>query len=166
MKDFIEDLIGKLEELYNMYEYYMWRHDDSRLEVLIQDYGICFYMYKDNEVIDEMILQFDDNEKGIWAYISIRLIIIMLGNVIINVNNNELYNMVHKPYLRVIVNDDGILDSILRIIKFQDKIVIHGKMEILEMVRNCLPRVRYSKKFMKNFDERVNISRQLLRRNS
>ena len=43
MKDFIEDLIGKLEELYNMYEYYMWRHDDSRLEVLIQDYGICFY---------------------------------------------------------------------------------------------------------------------------
>ncbi len=166
MKDFILDMVNKLEDLYNMYENYMWRHEDSRLEVLIQDSTICFYMYKDKEVMDEIILQFDEADKGIYAYISIRLVIIMLGNVIIHVDDNVLRNPFHKPYLKVIVNDSGILDSICRIIKYQDKIIIRGDMEILEKVRSILPKIRYSKKFMKQFDERVSLSRKLLRKDN
>lgn len=164
MKDFILDMVNKLEDLYNMYENYMWRHEDSRLEVLIQDGSICFYMYKNDDVMDEIILQFDEGDKGIYAYLSIRLVIIMLGNVIIHVDDNVLSNKFHKPYLKVIVNEEGILDSICRIIKYQDKIVIRGDMEILEKVRNILPRIRYPKKFMKQLDDRVSLSRKLLRK--
>ena len=163
MKDYLEEIILKCSDLYDMYESYLWKHDDSNLEVLIQDNTLCYYLYKNKELYDEIILTFDEKEKGIYAYICIRMIIHMLGNVTIYVNENELYNNVHKSYLKVIVNDEGILDSILRIIKYQDVIVIHGKMEILELVRSRLPKIKYGKKFVREFDERVSLSRKLLK---
>ena len=161
--NYIDDMILKLESLYNMYEMYMWKHEDSKLEVLIQDGAICFFLYKNNDVIDNLVLQFDDGDKCTYAYLCIRLVIIMLGNVIIHVDDNILYNDVHKPYLKVFVNDDGILSAINKIIKYQDKIVIHGEMDILNQVRMMLPKIRYPRKFMKNFDERISLSRKLLR---
>ena len=153
MKDFLEDFVNVLTNLYNLYENYMWKHDDSNLEVLIQDRTICFYLYKNKEVIDELVLSFDEKEQGIYAYMCIRLMIVMLGNVIVSIDNNELYNSVHKPYLKLIVNDEGILDSMKRILAFQYKIVIHGKMEILEMVKNKLPRKVYPRKFIRNLND-------------
>ena len=163
MNNFIDEFVNVLTDLYNLYENYMWKHDDSNLEVLMQDRTICFYLYKNKEVIDELILSFDEKEQGIYAYMCIRLMIIMLGNVIVNIDNNILYNNMHKPYLKLIVNDEGILDSMSRILAFQYKIVIHGKMEILEMVRNRLPRKVYPRKFMRTLNDRVGMSRKLLR---
>lgn len=163
MKNFEKDLVEQLSELYQMYENYMWKHEGSNLEVLIQDSTICFYLYDGSEVIDEIVLTFDSKENNLWNYLSLRVMLILFDNAVIYRDDNVLYNTVHKSYLKLTVNDDYILDMMDKIISMQYKVPIYGEMEFLEDMRKDLPWRLYPNKFMKRVNERIGISRKLLR---
>ena len=164
MDKFLNELINSLDRLYYLYEEYMWKNDNSKLDVLIQDNTLSFYLYKNGEVIDEIILSFDDRERLMYNYVCIRLLIVLLGNVYIYNKDNEFYNIKHKPYLKLIVNDDLILDEMLKVISVQEKNVINGDMNIISDMRNSLSKKKYSKDFINQINERIDFSKKLLRR--
>ena len=58
MKIFKKDLVDRIINLYNMYENYIWRHKDVKLNILIQDNTLSFYLYNDKQDLDEIILTF------------------------------------------------------------------------------------------------------------
>lgn len=164
MDKFLEELVSSLDRLYYMYEEYIWKNDNSKLNVLVQDNTICFYLYKDGEVIDEIILSFDSKERRIYSYICIRLLILLLGNVYIYNKDNEFYNDTHKDYLRLIVNDEGILDIFIKIISMQKDIIINENIDIILDIKDSLYRKKYSKEFIKEVNDRIEFSKKLLRR--
>lgn len=164
MNKFLEELVSSLDNLYYMYERYIWNNSNSKLEVLVQDNTICFYLYKNKEVIDEIILSFDEDERLMYTYVCIRLLIILLGNVYIYNKDNLFFNNKHKSYLTLIVNDDDILDSMIKIISMQDDIVINEDMDMILDIKGSLARKKYSKDFIKEMNNRIDISKKLLRR--
>ena len=164
MNKFLDDIIKLLDELYCTYERYMWNNDDSNLEVLIQDNMICFYMYKNKDLIDEILLSFNEDERSIYVYICIRLLFILLGNVYIHNQDNLFYNDKHKKYLRLIVNDEVVLDSMNKIISMQDDVIINDNMDIVVDIRKSLIKKRYNYEFVDELNDRVNFSKKLFRR--
>ena len=88
MEKFLEEFVSSLDRLYYTYENYIWKNDDSKLDVLIQDNTISFYLYKKNDVIDEIIFSFDEKEKSMYNYLCVRLLVILLGNVYIYNKDN------------------------------------------------------------------------------
>ena len=164
MNKFLDDVIKLLDELFYIYERYMWNNDDSNLEVLIQDNMICFYMYKNKDLIDEILLSFDEDERSIYVYICIRLLFILLGNVYIHNQDNLFYNDKYKDYLRLIVNDSIVLDSMNKIISMQDSVIINENMDMVRDIRESLIRKKYSNDFVMQLNDRVNFSRKLFKR--
>ena len=164
MDKFLDDVIKSLDDLYYIYERYMWNNNDSNLEVLIQDNTICFYVYKNKELIDEILLTFDDKERGIYVYICLRLLLILLGNVYIYNQDNLFYNNIHKKYLKLIVNDEFVLDSMIKIISMQDNIIINENMDLILDIRESLIRKKYSHDFVKKLNDRIDFSRKLFKR--
>ena len=164
MDKFLDNVVGSLEDLYYLYEDYIWKNKDSNLDVLIQDNTISFYMYKNREVIDELILSFDNKERSIYEYVSIRLLVILFGNVYIYNKDNLIYNNKHKSYLKLIVNDDDILNNMIKLIDMQDDIVISDSLDMKIDVKNSFFRKRYSNDFIKQLDNRIDFSKKLLRR--
>ena len=164
MDKFLDDIIKLIDELFYIYERYMWNNDDSNLEVLIQDNMICFYMYKNNELIDEILLSFDISERTMYVYICIRLLFILLGNVYIYNQDNLFYNDKHKKYLKLIVNDSIVLDSMNKIISMQDDVIINDNMDIVVDIRKSLIKKRYNYEFVDELNDRVNFSKKLFRR--
>ena len=164
MDKFLDDVIKSLDDLYYIYERYMWNNNDSNLDVLIQDNTICFYMYKNKDIIDEIILTFDEDERCMYVYICIRLLLILLGNVYIYNQDNLFYNNTHKKYLKLIVNDEIVLDSMIKIISMQDNIILNENMDLVLDIREILIRKKYFEDFINQLNDRVDFSRKLFKR--
>jgi len=164
MEKFLEKLISSLENLYYLYENYIWKNNDTNLEVLVQDNTISFYMYKCGEVIDEIILSFDNKERTIYEYICIRLLVILFGNVYIYNKGNLIYNNKHKSYLKLVVNDDIILSNMIKLINMQNDMVISDNLNMKLDIKKSFFRRRYSDNFIKQLDDRIDFSKKLLRR--
>lgn len=164
MEKFLEEFVSSLDRLYYTYENYIWKNDDSKLDVLIQDNTISFYLYKKNEVIDEIIFSFDEKEKSMYNYLCVRLLIILLGNVYIYNKGNIFYNDTHKDYLKLIVNDDIILDIFNNIINVQEDKSISENMDFVLGMREKLIKKRYYNQFICQVNDRIELSKKLLRR--
>ena len=164
MEKFLEEFVSSLDRLYYTYENYIWKNNDSKLDVLIQDNTISFYLYKDKEVIDEIIFSFEDKEKSMYNYLCVRLLVILLGNVYVYNKDNIFYNDTHKSYLRLIVNDESVLDIFDNIINNQKDSVIGENMELLLDMSEKLTKKRYYNKFIYEVNDRVELSKKLLRR--
>ena len=159
------ELLSSLEELCNLYEMYIWKRANSNLELLLQDNSISFYLYEDNEVIDEVIFTFGDNvrEMKVYRYISIRVILMLLGNVMMFIDNNILYNNTHKPYFKVIINDDSLLEVIKVIVDRQYNEVINENIDIIRSMYTSIPYSFKHNKFKEKLHNRIDVSRKLLR---
>ena len=164
MEKFLEEFVSSLDRLYYTYENYIWKNSDSKLDVLIQDNTISFYLYKDKEVIDEIIFSFEEKEKSMYNYLCVRLLVILLGNVYIYNKDNIFYNDTHKAYLKLIVNDDNVLDIFNNIVGSQEDKSIGENMDLVLGMREKLTRKRYYNQFIYQVNDRIELSKKLLRR--
>ena len=44
MKNYIKEILEKLDRIYTLYERYAWNHKDSEISVIIGDNTISFYL--------------------------------------------------------------------------------------------------------------------------
>lgn len=164
MKNYKKDLVDRIINLYNMYEGYMWRHEEVKLNILIQNNTISFYLYNDKETIDEIIFTFSDKENMLYKYISIIILLEMLKDVVVHRDENEFHNSVLKPYLRLIVNDDQILEIMSKLIDRQLSEIINDNTDLIKNIGDSVINpIFYPNKFMKQLDDRIGMSRKLLR---
>ena len=164
MEKCLEEFVSSLDRLYYTYENYIWKNSDSKLDVLIQDNTISFYLYKDKEVIDEIIFSFEDKEKSMYNYLCVRLLVILLGNVYIYNKDNIFYNDTHKDYLKLIVNDENVLNIFNNIVSSQEDKSIGENMDLVLGMREKLTRKRYYNQFIYQVNDRIELSKKLLRR--
>lgn len=166
MKKIADKISNKIEYLYELYELYIYKHNDTKINVLIQDNSISFYLYNEKQDLDELTITFSDKEYKLYTYLSIKTMLTLLGNVFIYTNDNEFYNNTHKPYLKLIVNDDKILNIINKIVINQENTIINENMEDIEKIKSQLPRRYYSNQFIQNLENRIELSKKLLRSDS
>ena len=164
MKNFSEDLVNKLIDLYRMYEVYIWRHDDTKIDILIQDNSISFYVYNSEDDLDELIVDFSNKEKNLYKYVCLRILLMLIKDCVIFQDDNIFYSNVHKPYLRLIVNDDKIKGLMGELVARQLVELITERTDIIMNVRNSVNLILfYPSKFMNKLDERIGLSRKLLK---
>ena len=76
----INDIWNKINELLMIYEGYLFFHEDSSLNIIIDNDTISFYLF-DEEKEDEFQIEFAGSDKKALKYISIKTIIKLFGNV-------------------------------------------------------------------------------------
>lgn len=164
MKNYKKDLSDKIIGLYNIYEQYMWRHEEVKLNILIQDNTITFYLYTDKREIDNIMISFTGKENPLYKYISIKILLEMLKDVVVHRDKNEFHNKVLKPYLKIIVNDDSVLKLMTLLVDRQLLEMINDDNDIIQNVKNSIINpMFYPKKVMNKLDERIGMTRKLLK---
>lgn len=165
MRIFKEDLVNRLINLYNMYERYIWRHDGVKLDILMQDNSISFYIYNNKEDLDEIIIDFSNKENNLYKYVCLRMLLMLMRDCVMEQDNNIFYNKVHKPYLRLIVNDDKIKELMSGLIVRQEIELITVNTDVIKDMRESVKgNLFYPSKFMNSLDERIGLSKKLLRK--
>jgi len=164
MLDLKNDVLSRLIELYHMYEGYVLRHEDTKINILIQDKAIGFYLYNDKESIDEVIITFAGKENRLYRYISVSMLLILIRDMVVYKNYNEFYNNIQKPYLKLIVNDDKILEIMEELVDRQYHEIVNYRTDIVKEVSKSVPHTLfYPYEFMNRLDERISLSKLLLR---
>jgi hypothetical protein len=164
VRDSKKDILYRIYNLYDMYEGYVWRHSDTKLDILINDNTIGFYLYNDNESIDELIITFSGRENRLYRYISVNMLLIMLRDMVVYNTDGEFYNNGYKPYLRLIVNDEKILEIMKELVDRQYSEFISDKTDIVQNISKSVSyTLFYPYKFINCLDERISLSKILLR---
>lgn len=166
MKQMIDELTERIEKLYHTYENFIWRGGNKQLIITFQkNRGLSFFLYKDDNVVDELYLTFDEAEYDLYKATCLRTFIICFGNVLVHKHETEniYYNDKHKPYLHIISNDDNVtalIDSMLA--KQEQEIINNDKNEVKSITERIKKRI-YDKKFLETLDNRIKISHEMLK---
>ena len=167
MNNFADKLFYRINELYKIYENYIWRKDGRRLAIVFQNNMILsFNLYENEELIDELHLSFDKKEYNLYRLICLKTFIMALGNVLVHKldDENAYYNDKQKPYLIVISKNDGITELIdMTIEKQEDEIINYNHRFVKTLEKNIKGRF-YDKKFLNELDTRINLSDIMLKR--
>lgn len=164
MKKFAIRLSKKLDTMYTLYERYAWNHENTIISVIIQDNSISFYLNDSNKVEDELILSFDDDDRILYPYMALEVLVIVLGNVYVHRDKNILFNNAHRPYVKMYVNDNNILDLMMPIINNQNKEFIHKNMEYIQIQASNLSGYKVDNDFLDELDSRIDIIKKVLRK--
>ena len=165
MRNYKNDLLNRIISLYDMYEDCMWKDEKLKLNILIQDNSISFYLYDDKSEVDNIILTFSDDEDSLYKYISINILLKMIKDVIIHRNGYEFTNVVLKPYLKLIVCDNSVLDIMIKLVNRQYLGINVFDNDLVNEINDCvLNPIFYPKKTIHKLDERIAMTRKLLRR--
>lgn len=167
MNKFVIEVSDKINELYKIYESYIWKSDNRKLAIVFQNNMILtFYLYDNNELVDEIHLSFNKNEYDLYKAICLRTFVSVLGNVLVHKldDENAYYNVKHKPYLAVISKDDNISSLIDLMLENQEKEIIDCNTTIVKDTTNLVKKRIYDKKFLQELDLRVKMSNEILRR--
>ena len=169
MKRYIDELVDRINELIKIYENYIWKSDDRNLVVVFQkDLIISFYLFEKGELVDELYLSFEENEKHFYNAVCLRTFALLLGNVMVykaddNEHNVYLNNSL-KSYLAVIAGDNEVASLIDSLIEVQDKEIINKDNKIIKedskKVKKRLPNVSV----LNQIEKRISLSREMLRR--
>ena len=85
----IELLTKKVDELCKLYESYAWREKNRKLAVVFQqNMTISFYLYENEELVDDIQLCFLQKEFDVYRAICLRTFAILLGNVEVHFEGN------------------------------------------------------------------------------
>ena len=164
MKNYREDLVNRLIDLYRMYEEYIWKYDDTKIDVLMQDNTISFYVYNKEETLDELIVDFSNKENNLYKYVCLRILLMFINDCIVVQDDNIFYNNAIKPYLKLIVNDDDIKIMMGKLVSRQLVEFITEDTDIIKEMKHSVKFLLfYPTKFMNKLDERIGLSRKLLR---
>ena len=163
MFDLKNDVLNKLVSLYNMYEEYAIRNKDTKINILIQDGSISFYVYNSKENVDEFIITFSDKENSLYKYISVGIYDRLSTDMVVYNEDNEFYNK-EKPYLKMIVNDDNMLYIMKSLVLGEHFGNVDYKNNVFDELSSKVPFTWiYPFKFMYRLDERVSLSKKLLK---
>ena len=166
MNKFVIELTDRINELYKTYESYIWNGKNRRLAIVFQNnMTLTFYLYEDNELVDELHLSFDRKEYDLYKAICLRTFVISLGNVLVHKLEDEdaYYNDKHKPYLVVISKDKKINNLIDLILENQEKEIINYNTDIIKNTSSLVKRKVYDKNFLKQLDTRIRLSHEMLK---
>ena len=164
MNTYKKDLVETLIDLYNMYERYMWKHEDVKLDILVQDGCVSFYLYSSSDDLDEIIVEFTNRENAMYKYVSINMLLMLMRDCVMKVDGNIFYNAVHKPYMKLIVNDDEIRDVMVQLVNRQYTEFIGEDTDIVQNISRKVPfNIFYPNRFMNELEERIGISRKMIR---
>ena len=126
----------------------------------MDDMEISLYLNDQKHNEDMFTLTFNHYEKKIYKYVSLKFFSIILGDVYIYKDDNTFYNQKHKPYLKVIINNEELLVNVNDLVFNQDTTYIQ---EGVDDICKHEPFRIYSNKFIKSFDERIDLSKKKLR---
>ena len=153
------DFVKLLSDLCYIYKDYVRDNDGSKLDIVIYTNMIKIYFYNSMEMIDEFGLTFSEKEKDKYYYISIVLMKILYSRGIVYSRDNIFYENIDGTGFKIIVNDSEVFDRMFSIVGIHRDIDFYEKIDSKNRVRNKIN--RDIKKI--NLDERVNISKKLLR---
>jgi len=159
MIDKKNDFVKLLSDLCYVYKDYVRDNDGSKLDVVIDKNMIKMYLYNDKETIDEFGLTFNEKEKDKYYYVCIVLMKILYSRGIVYSRDNIFYENIDGTGFKIIVNDSEVFDRMFSIVGIHRDIDFYEKIDNRNRVRNKIN--RNVKKI--NLDERVNISKKLLR---
>lgn len=166
MEEYIKDITEKLEEIYVLYERYVWKHKESKIYILIQDNTILYYLKGPNGLEEEFELSFNENEEILYHYLSLQVLAIVLGNVYVHQDKNILFNNVHRPYVKMFVNDENVLAIMIPILSNQNKHFIRTDMIYMKNAFKLLQEyfyTSYNESFIQELGNRINLTKRLLR---
>ena len=153
------DFVKLLSDLCYIYKDYVRDNDGSKLDIVIDANMIKIYLYNNMEMIDEFGLIFSEKEKDKYYYISIVIMKILYSRGIVYSRDNIFYENIDGTGFKIIVNDSEAFDRMFSIVGIHRDIDFYEKIDSKNRVRNKIN--RDIKKI--NLDERVNISKKLLR---
>ena len=154
----VDSLTVKLNNLYKIYEEKCWNNTNDKINIIFQDNTISFYF--DGEIVDQFCISFDKCETKVYRYLALNIFYLVLGDVYIYKDDNCFYNQKHKPYLSVIFCDDNLLTLVNDIVFCQDEVFIK---ENIDSMYKRKPFKIYSNKFLKQIDERIDITKKRFR---
>lgn len=153
------NFVRLLSDLCYIYKDYVRDNDDSRLNVVIDKNMIKMYLYNSKDMIDEFGLVFSEKEKDKYYYVSIVIMKILYSRGIVYGRDNIFYENIDGTGFKIIVNDQELFDRMFSVVGIHRDIDFYEKIDNKGRVRNKIN--RDIKKI--NLDERVNISKKLLR---
>ena len=164
MKNYKEDLASRVINLYDIYEGYMWKNDKVKLTILMQDNTIAFYLYDDKEELDNIVLTFSGKENNLYKYIGIRILLRIMDDVIIHRDDKEFHNRVLKSYLKIIVNDDSLLNVMKKLVDRQLLGIINKDSIFVKDIYNSVNNpIFYPSGVIKKLDQRIGMTKKLLK---
>lgn len=158
----INEIWKKINKLLTIYENYLFFHENSDLNIIIDNDTISFYLF-DEEKEDEFILTFDGKDKKSLNYISTKVIIKLFGNVLMYFDEMTIYNKKHKAHITISVLNEEIKQIVEQIISVQEQEFINDDNKIVKDLKSKAKRV-YPGKFMKILSDRVDISKKYLQK--
>ena len=167
MNKFVDELSYRINELYKVYENYIWKKEGRRLAIVFQNNMILtFYLFENNELVDELHLSFDKNEYNLFRAVCLRTFVMALGNVLVHKLDSEdvYYNDKRKPYLAVISKSDSITEIIDIMLETQETEIINKNNRMIQTLEKNIKRKVYNKQFLKELDTRIKLSDELLKR--
>ncbi len=152
----------KIEELIDFYEKYLIKNKDAFLNVNLDNNNINFYI-QDNDKEDNLILTFNNREKDLLDYLSMKIIIKIFGNVNMHLDGITLFNK-HKENIKINVLNERIMPYINIILDILDHEYINDHLSFVQNLAKKAKKV-YSSSFYHELDERVKISQNIFKTN-
>ena len=157
MKQYAIDLIKRINELCKLYSNYLSVYSDGKLNVFIQDNLINLKLYNGIELVDEFEISFGESEKDIYVCLSVTILNLLYGNIRLFNGQNRIYNRMDNSNICMFVYDDNVLDAIMSVIVSNDSDKVYN-----DICNRLVWRI-YPRKIIKHLDERINLSRKLIR---
>ena len=160
----IELLTKKIEELCKLYESYAWREKNRKLVVVFQqNMTISFYLYENEELVDDIQLRFLQKEFDVYRAICLRTFAILLGNVEVHFKDNVYFNEKHKDYLGIIVGNEEVKADIDEMVKNQYEANINFNNPVIKAADKKIKRKLLKKQAVDDMTRRIEMSRNFLR---
>ena len=116
--DSLDKLMDQVFKMYDLYEQFIWDNSDKdyRLKILSEDRLFRIMLLAKKDIIDIFQLQFDKSEKELEKYIVLSVFRYAFRDIQINNNSSNIFfNVIHRPYLKFIVNDNDILNDVINV---------------------------------------------------
>ena len=156
------EIFGLLGELLDYYEYYLMKHEQASLNIIIEDDAISFYL-SSNNLDDEIVIHFDKKDEDTFAYLAIKIIIKLFGQVVMHLDDNILYNNVHKKNVKIILLSDKIRKIVEGLIRIQNDEFINDNLSEVRFLTKKANKL-YPEKFALELKRRIDLSKELLKK--
>lgn len=159
MIDKKNDFVRLLSDLCYIYKDYVRDNDGSRLDVVIGNNMIKIDLYNNMEIVDEFGLTFGEREKDKYYYVSIVLMKILYSRGIVYCRDNVFFEKLDGTGFKIVVDDMELFDRMFSVVGIYRDMDFYDKIDNNHKVRN-----KINRDICKiNLNERVNISKKLLR---
>lgn len=175
MNSFLNLLTEKLFNLYDVYEDHAFNSyvkDENKYKLVVtfmEKNMIHFAMFEKDEkfeyqLVDEIYIGFEQ-ERDLYEAISLKLFIKALGNVMIHKIDRDIYfNAKHKRYVVIIAKDNELRDLFNQIIINQENKIIDLNSKIVKEKDALVKSKIFDRGFLNYLDNRVQITKDMLRR--